>query len=183
MTDERALRADARRNRARVLEVAAEVFATEGLSVPVHEIARRAGVGTGTVSRHFPTKEDLLIAIMSTRLVKLTAQADELARREDPGTAFFALFVALVRAGAADCGLAELAVADRRLDDIGERAGADLCGRLQELLAAAQKSGDVRADVSYPDIRALMSACMARREDSLEPILAVVTDGLRRGPT
>jgi AcrR family transcriptional regulator len=53
------LRADARRNRARVLEAAAQVFAAEGLSVPVHEIARRAGVGTGTVSRHFPAKEDL----------------------------------------------------------------------------------------------------------------------------
>ena len=180
MSDERALRADAQRNRARVLEVAAEVFATEGLSVPVHEIARRAGVGTGTVSRHFPTKEDLLTAIVSARLVKLTAEADELARREDPVTAFFALFTALVREGAADCGLAELAGADRRLDAIGERAGADLCGRLHELLAAAQKSGDVRADVSYADIRALMSACMARKEDPLEPILAVVTDGLRK---
>ncbi|MEV5896407.1 TetR/AcrR family transcriptional regulator [Nonomuraea fuscirosea] len=181
MTDERALRADARRNRARVLEVAAEVFATEGLSVPVHEIARRAGVGTGTVSRHFPTKEDLLTAIMSSRLVKLTEEADEIARREAPGTAFFALFTALVREGASDCGLAELAGTDRRLDALGERAGADLCGRLHDLLAAAQKAGDVRADVSYLDVRALMSACMSRKQDPLEPILGVVIDGLRGG--
>ncbi|GAA3158357.1 hypothetical protein GCM10020001_097980 [Nonomuraea salmonea] len=108
MADER-LRADARRNRARVLEVAAEVFATEGFSVPVAEIARRAGVGTGTVSRHFPTKEDLVAAIVGSRLTELTIKADELARREDPGTAFFALFIAFVRAGAEDCGLAEVA--------------------------------------------------------------------------
>ncbi|MEU8364197.1 helix-turn-helix domain-containing protein [Nonomuraea sp. NPDC048882] len=181
MTDERALRADARRNRARVLEVAAEVFATEGLSVPVHEIARRAGVGTGTVSRHFPTKEDLLVAIMSNRLVRLTAEADEIARREDPGTAFFALFTALVREGASDCGLAELAGTERRLDALGQRAGADLCGRLHELLATAQKAGNVRADVGYADIRALMSACMSRKEDPLGPILSVVIDGLRGG--
>ncbi|MFB9476251.1 TetR/AcrR family transcriptional regulator [Nonomuraea salmonea] len=176
MADER-LRADARRNRARVLEVAAEVFATEGFSVPVAEIARRAGVGTGTVSRHFPTKEDLVAAIVGSRLTELTIKADELARREDPGTAFFALFIAFVRAGAEDCGLAEVAGDDRRLDELDERAGADLCGRLQELLAAAQKAGAVRPDVSYADVRALMSACMTRK-DGLEPILGVVTDGL-----
>ena len=56
---DRPLRADAARNRARVLEVAYETFAAEGLSVPIDEIARRAGVGAGTVYRHFPTKEDL----------------------------------------------------------------------------------------------------------------------------
>src|SRR3984957_3328332 len=53
------LRADAARNRARVLETAYETFAAEGLAVPIEEIARRAGVGAGTVYRHFPTKEDL----------------------------------------------------------------------------------------------------------------------------
>ena len=60
--------ADARRNRARVLAVAAEVFAAEGLSVPMHEIDRRAGVGTGTVSRHFRAKEDLFAAILLERM-------------------------------------------------------------------------------------------------------------------
>jgi AcrR family transcriptional regulator len=61
---DRPLRADARRNRARVLAVAQEVFETEGLAVPVEEVARRAGVGVGTVYRHFPTKEALFEAIM-----------------------------------------------------------------------------------------------------------------------
>ena len=75
----KALRADAQRNRARVLEVAAEIFAAEGLSVPVHEIARRAGVGTGTVSRHFPTKEELFAAVLLDRMRQLTGQADALA--------------------------------------------------------------------------------------------------------
>src|SRR3984885_11301949 len=92
-----ALRADARRNRARVLEVAAQVFAAEGLSVPVHEIARRAGVGTGTVSRHFSAKEDLYEAILLSRMEQLARQADALARTEDPGTAFFTFFGTLVR--------------------------------------------------------------------------------------
>ena len=62
------LRADAARNRARVLKVAYETFAAEGLGVPIDEIARRAGVGAGTVYRHFPTKEDLYRAVVDDRL-------------------------------------------------------------------------------------------------------------------
>ncbi len=57
------LRADARRNRTRVLDTAEEVFATDGIAVPIDEIARRAGVGIGTVYRHFPTKEALFEAM------------------------------------------------------------------------------------------------------------------------
>jgi len=82
--NEQLLRADARRNRARVMEVAAEIFTTEGLSVPVHEIARRAGVGTGTVSRHFPTKEHLFAAILRDRMAVLTARPRRSPRRRSP---------------------------------------------------------------------------------------------------
>ena len=64
---DRPLRADAARNRARVLEVAYDTFAAEGLSVPIDEIARRAGVGAGTVYRHFPTKDDLYRAVVEDR--------------------------------------------------------------------------------------------------------------------
>ena len=65
------LRADAARNRARVLETAYETFAAEGLSVPIDEIARRAGVGAGTVYRHFPTKEDLFRAVVDSRIRRI----------------------------------------------------------------------------------------------------------------
>ena len=65
------LRADAARNRARVLEIAYETFAAEGLSVPIDEIARRAGVGAGTVYRHFPTKEALFRAVVESRMRRL----------------------------------------------------------------------------------------------------------------
>ena len=70
----RPLRADAARNRARVLETAYETFAAEGLSVPIDEIARRAGVGAGTVYRHFPTKEDLFRAVVESRLRRIIAE-------------------------------------------------------------------------------------------------------------
>lgn len=179
----RGLRADARRNRAKVLAVAAEVFATEGLSVPVHEIARRAGVGTGTVSRHFPAKEDLFAAILISRMAELAARADGLAATADPGDAFFAFFALVVREGAAHRGLAEaLAGAGYDVEAAGERAGYDLAGRLRDMLVAAQQAGAVRPDVSYPDVKALMAGCLAREAADpagLDPLIAVICQGLR----
>ena len=86
----RRLRADARRNRQRVLDAATAAFATEGVAVPVDEIARRAGVGAGTVYRHFPTKEALVEAIVLSRVEWLIGEARVLAGTDDPGTAFFA---------------------------------------------------------------------------------------------
>lgn len=173
------LRADARRNRARVLEAAADLFATEGLSVPVKEIASRAGVGTGTVSRHFPTKESLFEAILARRMGELLEHADDLIDRQ-PGVAFFAFFSAVVGAGAADRGLAErltAAVGDR--EGLGERIGADvLCERLGAFLDSAQQAGAVRLNVELADVEALMVACMTRTE-SLDEMIAVVTAGLR----
>jgi AcrR family transcriptional regulator len=176
-------RADARRNRARVLEVAAEVFAHEGLTVPVHEIARRAGVGTGTVSRHFPTKESLFAAILLDKMAALTAEADELAAAGQPGEAFFRFFGALVHAGASHRGLAEaLAGSGYDLDEAGAEAGYDVRGRLRDLLARAQESGEVRADVVYTDLKALMVGCQSHPvadRASLDRIITVVCTGLR----
>jgi AcrR family transcriptional regulator len=177
-------RADARRNRARVLEVAAEVFAAEGLSVPVHEIARRAGVGTGTVSRHFPTKQELFAAILLSRMEKLTNEADALAGTEDAGAAFLAFFAALVREGAAHRGLAEaLAGAGYDVDTAAAQAGYDVSGRLRDLLARAQRAGAIRADVGFADVKALMAGCMSRAggDAALDPIISVVCEGLRAG--
>jgi AcrR family transcriptional regulator len=179
----RRLRADAQRNRARVLAVAAEVFAAEGLSVPVHEIARRAGVGTGTVSRHFPTKEDLFAAILLERMQYLTQQADELAATRDAGAAFFAFFALVAGEGAANLGLAQaLAGAGYDLDAAGAQAGFDVPGRLIAMLARAQEAGDVRPDVGYQDVKALLAGCLARDAvdaAALSPVIAVVCQGLR----
>ena len=100
------------------------MFADEGLSVPVHEIARRAGVGTGTVSRHFPAKEDLYAAILLSRMEQLAAAADAMTAARDPGPAFFRFFATLVREGAANRGLAEaLAGAGYDLEGAGVAAG------------------------------------------------------------
>src|SRR6201996_9865633 len=134
------LRADARRNRARILAVAVQAFATEGLSVPVQEIARRAGVGTGTVSRHFPTKESLFEAILLSRARDLTEEATRLLD-DDPGTAFFGFFARLIEEGAANLGLAEaLTGAGYDLDEATRRDGVDPMSPLAQLLARAQQA-------------------------------------------
>jgi AcrR family transcriptional regulator len=179
-------RADAQRNRARVLEVATQVFATEGLSVPVHEIARRAGVGTGTVSRHFPSKQELFAAILLRRLDQLIEEARSLAEQQDPGTAFFTFFATLVREGAANRGLAEaLAGAGYDLETAAADAGLDVTGGLRDLLGRAQAVGAVRGDVDYADVKALMTGCLTRVDGSggdaaaLERVTAVACDGLR----
>src|SRR6188472_2287979 len=81
---ERPVRADAARNRARVLEIAYETFAAEGLSVPIDEVARRAGVGAGTVYRHFPTKEALFQAVFEDRVRHIVDDGRALVASEGP---------------------------------------------------------------------------------------------------
>lgn len=171
MTDEdRPLRADARRNRARILEVAFEAFAAEGLSVPVQEIARRAGVGTGTVSRHFPTKESLFEAILRDRAAQLADEAARLARSVDPGTAFFEFFSLVIAEGTANLGMAQaLAGAGFDLDTVAKHGGLDIMGALDDLLVRAQQAGAVRADVDGMDVKALISGCLARNPSTADP--------------
>src|SRR5215469_1716418 len=85
---DREQRADARRNRERVLRTAQQAFAAEGLSVSLDEIARRAGVGPGTVHRHFPAKEALYLAVATDMLQQLVAEAEVLAATGDPAAVF-----------------------------------------------------------------------------------------------
>src|SRR5580693_8328714 len=85
----RPLRADAARNREKVLRAARDAFAESGYGVPLDEIAVRAGVGPGTVYRHFPTKEALFEAVVAARLQDLVADARGRADSGDPGSAFF----------------------------------------------------------------------------------------------
>jgi AcrR family transcriptional regulator len=178
----RGLRADARRNRAKVLAVAAEVFASEGLSVPVHEIARRAGVGTGTVSRHFPTKESLFAAVLLDRMAWLAGRAGELAGTADPGEAFRTYFRLLLGEAAAHRGLAEaLAGTGYDVEAAGAEAGHDPSGALRDLLAEAQRAGAIRADVTYPDVKALLNGCLTGEGGGADRdrLAEVVVRGLR----
>jgi AcrR family transcriptional regulator len=140
-------RADARRNRARILDVAFTAFAREGLGVSIQEIARRAGVSTGTVSRHFPTKDDLFTAIVLDRAERLVATARALAERELPGAAFYQFIEVMALEGAQNRGMGD-ALAGAGFDVKAAAAGADqdLLGTWNALLTRAQAAGDVRAE-------------------------------------
>ena len=173
------MRSDATRNRRRVLDAAIEAFATEGLAVSVHEIARRAGVGTGTLSRHFPTKQDLYEAIVLERVGQLVRHAHELAESLDPTEAFFEFFGFMVAEGATNHGLADaLAGAGFDAEAAASSAENDVVGVLADLLKGAQRAGGVRADVDVADVKALMVGCLARPA-ARDRLVAVVAAGLR----
>jgi AcrR family transcriptional regulator len=179
------VRADAERNRARILEAAFEAFAAAGLSVPVHEIARRAGVGTGTVSRHFPTKESLFEAIICHRAAQLMDMARELrdSRQDDPAAAFFGFFSVMVEELAIDRGLGDaLAGAGIDLEATVAGSGHDVTGMLGALLSQAQRAGSVRPDVDLADVKALMTSCLDADPRLRRRRVEVVCAGLRQPP-
>lgn len=182
----RPMRADARRNRARVLDVAFQAFAEDGLSVPVHEIARRAGVGTGTVSRHFPTKESLFEAIVHRRVERLLDRARALAATQAPDAAFFGFFAVLAAEAAADRGLGQaLARAGFDIGAAAPGAMGEVGAALGGMLGRAQQAGAVRDDVDTADVKALLLGCVARElspadSGARQRVIDVVCEGLRR---
>lgn len=179
-----ALRADARRNRARVLAAAQEAFADEGPSVPLDEIARRAGVGAGTVYRHFPSKESLFQAVVLDIIERLTEQARERLTAMDPGEAFFEYLGLVAEQAALNKALCDaLATANGALTPSSEQR-ANFRARLADLLARAQRAGAVRADVTAEDLVPLLSGYVTilRQSPRERALASVVIDGLRARP-
>ncbi len=180
----RPLRADAQRNRARILEAAEVLFAAEGIEAPVDAIAEKAGVGVGTLYRHFPTKEGLCEAILLERLTELTLDARALAEAEDPAIAFFGFLDHVVEEGAAK---RDLIVAVTGVGAEFEVAAADVKEGLRDamdtLLRRAQRAGAVRSDVTVDVVMSLVFAtCQAAAHPSAGPasdLLAIIYDGLR----
>ena len=164
------MRVDAERNRERVLQAAMEVFADEGLSVPVAQIARRAGVGTGTVSRHFPTKEALYEAIVFERVGEIAERARQLRAELGPGDAFFAFLAYMVEQASANRGLAEAIGGDGfDIEAAASRTEHDLDGIERTLLQDAQRAGRVRPDADTADVKALIVGCLARERQPPDP--------------
>ncbi|RSM84816.1 TetR family transcriptional regulator [Kibdelosporangium aridum] len=181
---DRVQRVDARANRARILDVAEEVFGKGGESASTEEVARLAGVGIATVFRHFPTKAALLEAVLVRRFDRLREQAEALRDADDPGEAFFGFFSHLVADAAT-----KIAIAEALLDAGGDSDGAKQASRrlrqaVGTLLEHAQRAGAVRSDVELPEVYALLvgtSRAAARGnlgQQVTRRMLAIVFDGL-----
>ena len=188
MSTSKPLRADARRNRARVLEAADEVFSAQGVSAPTEEVARHAGVGVGTVFRHFPTKEALLEAVLAARFTRLAAEARGLAGAGDPGAALFGFLGRVVGQSATKNAFTD-ALSSAGVDpaDAVADIGRELWAALGELLAQAQRSGAVRDDIAMGELIAvIVGGSHAARHAGRDPqvqarAITVIFDGLR-GP-
>jgi AcrR family transcriptional regulator len=180
------LRADARRNRARVLQVADEVFAERGTGVSTEEIARQAGVGVGTVFRHFPTKEALLEAVFIGRLTRLGEQARVLSESEEPGAAFFTFFTLVVDQASSKNAFADaLATAGVNVQAAASGVTGDFGAAMIGLLHTAQRAGAVRPDIGVTELKAvLVGASRAVENAGDNPatrarIITIMLDGLR----
>lgn len=180
------VRADARRSIDAILAAALEVFASAGVDAPVREIARRAGVGVGTLYRHFPLRSDLIIAVFRQQVDVCAQSAPILAQQHSPADALdhwiqrYADFIVTKR------GLASaLHSGDPAYSALPAYFDAHLRPALQSLLGAAIAAGEVRDDVD-PDelLRAVGNLCLSAKEDRLESarrMVRILVDGMRYG--
>jgi AcrR family transcriptional regulator len=152
---EPAQRADARRNRERVLAAARLQFASNGLDAQIDDIARGADVGVGTVYRHFPTKEALLQALAADRFTRLAEWAGEALQAPDGWEGFCAFLRRSAELGANDRLLSE-AMAERQAFQGAQREKDELMEVTAALVERAQHTGKLRPDIGAQDIAMLM---------------------------
>jgi AcrR family transcriptional regulator len=176
-------RADARRNRERVIAAARTVFGTKGVGAGMEVIARRAGVGVGTLYRHFATKEALLAAIVTEQIHQTAERARTAAAAEDPGKAFYALLRVLWFDGLKKKSLVDaLRASGADLRALVPRASSDLHSALGILLKRAQAAKAVRKAVSPADLVALLAGALeaaSRPGASPQRIFDVIIAGLK----
>ncbi len=148
---EKQLRADARRNRERVLAAADAMFAEQGVRAGIEEIAQRAGVGVGTVCRNFPTKDALLAEVLTFRCEGMLDRVRAALAEPDPGGAFDRYVLDIVELTADARALAE-GMAQRGDFPVRDSLKADLHTELGELVGRAQAAGALRPDVTEADV-------------------------------
>ncbi|MER7444514.1 TetR/AcrR family transcriptional regulator [Micromonospora avicenniae] len=184
MTSTRPLRADAARNRRLLLAAAADEFAERGLDISVADIARRAGLGKGTLFRHFATKDDLLAAIVLDRIDALNAVGEQLLDAADPGAALLE-FLTVAADQQRQRDLSFLQEAGELNADV-TRARERMFRIVHELVDRAREHGAVRVDVTGADVIVLMCApnyvtsyVPDAPPDLWQRYLAIIFDGLR----
>ncbi|HLM16747.1 MAG TPA: helix-turn-helix domain-containing protein [Acidimicrobiia bacterium] len=177
-------RADAVRNRARIVETAREVFAVRGADASLEEIARGAGVGIGTLYRHFPTRDDLVETVFHDRIDELEALAEELLTSATPGEALATWLHAQLDQAATCRGLA----AEAMLAMLAHTDAPSPCESMRQagaaLLARAQAAGEVREGVDIDDLVRMVQAVTLAAEESDDPgtaerLFGFVLEGVR----
>ncbi|MFB7555957.1 TetR/AcrR family transcriptional regulator [Streptomyces brevispora] len=180
------VRADAQRSTEALLTAAAEVFATSGVDAPVRQITTRAGVGAGTLYRHFPQRSDLIAAVFRNEVDACADAAEPLAARYEPAEALakwlqrFAVFIGTKR------GLSTaLHSGDRAYDTLPGYFQQRFVPALGALLDAAARAGEIRSDVSPDDLlRATGNLAMPAHDDGeghTQRMVELLVDGLRYG--
>jgi AcrR family transcriptional regulator len=178
----RPLRADARRNRERILKAARAVFADQGIDAQIDDVAKRAKVGVGTVYRHFPTKDVLLDALVRERFETIAGYAREALEREDAWEGFCELIWRSAEGNASDRAFCEI-VAFTDKTDVVEQTG--LHASTSELIERAKAQGAMRPDASVTDVEIMMCGAgsvmraMFTVPDVWRRYLTLMLDGLR----
>ncbi|GAA3692484.1 hypothetical protein GCM10022224_067720 [Nonomuraea antimicrobica] len=178
-------RADARRNRENVLRTAMRAFAEEGYGVSLGRIAQRAGVGAGTVYRHFPSKEVLVEAVLAEQVAGFVAAADRWSARATPGDALFGFLVEMIEESAGLEHLCDALTADKSWPRaLLSAASQRFHEALDRLLRNAKQAGAIRADVRVDDLTALSVGAAALRSAHRDRergtrLVRLLLDGLR----
>jgi AcrR family transcriptional regulator len=180
------LRADAERNRQRLMAAAKELFRTQGLDVTLDDVARHAGVGTGTAYRRFPNKDALIDALMVDRIGELGAIARECLDEPDPWNGLTGYFERALALQAADRGLKEVLFSSGRGRERSVQARKALAPVVTKLVRRAVAAGAVRGDISTSDVpvinfmvNTVVDFGRDVRPDLYRRYLAIVLDGLR----
>jgi AcrR family transcriptional regulator len=181
------LRADARRNRARIIEAARTLFAEHGLEAQIDDIAEKAGVGVGTVYRHFPNKDDLVGALAAEHFTALADLARKCIAMDDPWEAFESYMRGSAEIHAADLALSEaMSARPGMMRDAAMSAG--MGELMEELVGRAKKAGVVRRDAEWEDVPMMICGLgqitQAAEDDAVpfmnwERMLGILLDGIR----
>jgi AcrR family transcriptional regulator len=180
----RPMRADARRNRERIVAAAREAFAARGDATQMDDVAERAGVGVGTVYRHFPTKDALMGELIAERFREFAALTREALERPDPGQALVDLMWRNAEAIAEDIAVQHAMVRTEGVWKAAEPARQELIAVTEELIARAHAEGSIRPDFAAPDVGAIMcgvGSVMSAPAPGLDwrRLMTIALDGVR----
>ena len=185
-TPDAPMRADARRNRERLLTAATAAFAKHGADAPLEDIARSAGVGIGTLYRHFPTRLALQESVYRSQVETVCARGRELAESPSPGDAFAAWLRVLGGFLATKRGLSHALIATFGRDsELISSCSQVIRATATQLLTRAQQAGAVRADLTDVDLMRLVHGIAVATEsapDDADRLFSLMLDGMRPRP-